>query len=256
MGTTKFKNKPPHDEVHFPGFLVQPHDAFQAAARPLYSVCRTGSAELHSVSQCGREGKQVDQLQQEMEQKLEETTTKSQEQLHALTAEKSQASENQSSTASTASAALARVVELENELQITRESSRKVEQLQFELEETQERLQKSLEDAKRELQSMESVKEGDKVVKMNIDGVDASIEGIVQVDIPASWASLSVEGEVESLKKLFGTVSRQHFGSKFRCQHRMRTPPTGGIHTPTNGVGKIHPIPTPSRSSWRKLLSG
>ena len=37
--------------------------------------------------------------------------------------------------------------------------------------------------------------QGDKVVKMNIDGVDASIEGIVQVDIPASWASLSVEGE-------------------------------------------------------------
>eukprot|EP00434_Breviolum_minutum_P002693 symbB.v1.2.002375.t1/scaffold110.1/size325157/22 len=41
---------------------------------------------------------QVDQLQQEMEQKLEETTTKNQtlqEQLDALTAEKSQASENQ-----------------------------------------------------------------------------------------------------------------------------------------------------------------
>jgi len=97
-----------------------------------------------------------------MEQKLEETTTKNQtlqEQLDALTAEKSQASEHQSSTAS---AALARVVELENELQITRESSRKVEQLQFELEErtlAQERLQKSLEDAKRELQSMGSVKE-------------------------------------------------------------------------------------------------
>ena len=91
-----------------------------------------------------------------------------QEQLDALTAEKSQASENQlrgskvnaetcgntmlhfnssemgnvaqrywlfmrSSTASTASAALARVVELENELQ-------KAEQLQLELEETQETL--------------------------------------------------------------------------------------------------------------------
>eukprot|EP00434_Breviolum_minutum_P033364 symbB.v1.2.029522.t1/scaffold3242.1/size60447/3 len=38
-------------------------------------------------------------------------------------------------------------------------------------------------------------KKGDKVVKMNIDGVDASIEGIVQVDIPASWASLSVDSE-------------------------------------------------------------
>ena len=33
------------------------------------------------------------------------------------------------------------------------------------------------------------------MVKMNIDGVDASIEGIVQVDIPASWASLSVDSE-------------------------------------------------------------
>ena len=50
--------------------------------------------------------------------------------------------------------------------------------------------------------------QGDKVVKMNIDGVDASIEGIVQVDIPASWASLSVEGEagVGSVVSLVGFV--------------------------------------------------
>lgn len=46
------------------------------------------------------------------------------------------------------------------------------------------------------------------MVKMNIDGVDASIEGIVQVDIPASWASLSVEGEagVGSVVSLVGFV--------------------------------------------------
>ena len=37
--------------------------------------------------------------------------------------------------------------------------------------------------------------QGDKVVKMNIDGVDASIEGIVQVDIPAAWASLDLGSE-------------------------------------------------------------
>lgn len=41
--------------------------------------------------------------------------------------------------------------------------------------------------------------QGDKVVKMNIDGVDASIEGIVQVDIPAAWASLDVGSEVGEL---------------------------------------------------------
>ncbi|CAJ1397525.1 unnamed protein product, partial [Effrenium voratum] len=38
-------------------------------------------------------------------------------------------------------------------------------------------------------------KKGDKVVKMNIDGVDASIEGIVEIEVPNSWASLAVEGE-------------------------------------------------------------
>ena len=37
--------------------------------------------------------------------------------------------------------------------------------------------------------------QGDKVVKMNIDGVDASIEGIVQCEIPAAWASLEVAAE-------------------------------------------------------------
>ena len=30
---------------------------------------------------------------------------------------------------------------------------------------------------------------------MNIDGVDASISGIVQVDIPAAWASLDLGAE-------------------------------------------------------------
>ena len=40
--------------------------------------------------------------------------------------------------------------------------------------------------------------QGDKVVKMNIDGVDASIEGIVQVDIPAAWASLDLGSEAGS----------------------------------------------------------
>ena len=32
---------------------------------------------------------------------------------------------------------------------------------------------------------------------MNIDGVDASIEGIVQVEIPAAWASLDLGSEAE-----------------------------------------------------------
>eukprot|EP00435_Cladocopium_sp_Y103_P022579 s3392_g5.t1 len=44
-------------------------------------------------------------------------------------------------------------------------------------------------------------KKGDKVVKMNIDGVDASIEGIVQVDIPAAWASLDLGSEATDAKK-------------------------------------------------------
>eukprot|EP00438_Fugacium_kawagutii_P001162 Skav206561 [mRNA] locus=scaffold925:52762:68986:+ [translate_table: standard] len=44
-------------------------------------------------------------------------------------------------------------------------------------------------------------KKGDKVVKMNIDGVDASIEGIVQVDIPAAWASLDVGSEATDAKQ-------------------------------------------------------
>ncbi|CAK9102980.1 unnamed protein product [Durusdinium trenchii] len=39
-------------------------------------------------------------------------------------------------------------------------------------------------------------KKGDKVVKMNIDGVDASIEGIVECEVPAAWASLAIDKEV------------------------------------------------------------
>lgn len=38
--------------------------------------------------------------------------------------------------------------------------------------------------------------QGDKVVKMNIDGVDASIEGIVECEVPAAWASLAIDKEV------------------------------------------------------------
>ncbi|CAJ1363862.1 unnamed protein product [Effrenium voratum] len=38
-------------------------------------------------------------------------------------------------------------------------------------------------------------KKGDKVVQMNIDGVDASVSGIVEVPVPDAWASLSVPGE-------------------------------------------------------------
>ena len=38
-------------------------------------------------------------------------------------------------------------------------------------------------------------KKGDAVVKMNIDGVDASVTGIIECPIPSSWASLDVEEE-------------------------------------------------------------
>ena len=38
-------------------------------------------------------------------------------------------------------------------------------------------------------------KKGDAVVKMNIDGVDASVTGIVECPVPSSWASLDVEEE-------------------------------------------------------------
>ncbi|OLQ00553.1 Pyruvate dehydrogenase [NADP(+)], mitochondrial [Symbiodinium microadriaticum] len=47
-------------------------------------------------------------------------------------------------------------------------------------------------------------KKGDAVVKMNIDGVDASVTGIVECPVPSSWASLTVEeqsDESSTLKK-------------------------------------------------------
>ena len=40
--------------------------------------------------------------------------------------------------------------------------------------------------------------QGDKVVKMNIDGVDASIAGIVECEVPAAWASLAVDTEARA----------------------------------------------------------
>ncbi|CAK9043797.1 unnamed protein product [Durusdinium trenchii] len=43
-------------------------------------------------------------------------------------------------------------------------------------------------------------KKGDKVVKMNIDGVDASIEGIVECEVPAAWASLAIGKEASDSK--------------------------------------------------------
>ncbi|CAE7698777.1 PFOR [Symbiodinium microadriaticum] len=43
-------------------------------------------------------------------------------------------------------------------------------------------------------------KKGDKVVKMNIDGVDASIAGIVECEVPAAWASLAVDTEASDAK--------------------------------------------------------
>eukprot|EP00435_Cladocopium_sp_Y103_P044074 s2861_g12.t1 len=38
-------------------------------------------------------------------------------------------------------------------------------------------------------------KKGDKVVQMNIDGVDASVSGITECPVPASWAEISLPGE-------------------------------------------------------------
>lgn len=38
-------------------------------------------------------------------------------------------------------------------------------------------------------------KKGDKVVQMNIDGVDASVSGIIECPVPAEWANLTVPGE-------------------------------------------------------------
>ena len=37
---------------------------------------------------------------------------------------------------------------------------------------------------------------------MNIDGVDASIEGIVQCDVPSSWAALKVDSEAPGFSQL------------------------------------------------------
>eukprot|EP00913_Durusdinium_trenchii_P026580 g24936.t1 len=52
-------------------------------------------------------------------------------------------------------------------------------------------------------------KKGDKVVQMNIDGVDASVSGIIECPVPAEWANLTVPGEaccdVSSLERLFFT---------------------------------------------------
>ena len=45
---------------------------------------------------------------------------------------------------------------------------------------------------------MLDIRQGDKVVKMNIDGVDASIEGIVECEVPAAWASLAVDTEARA----------------------------------------------------------
>ena len=45
-------------------------------------------------------------------------------------------------------------------------------------------------------------KKGDAVVKMNIDGVDASVTGIVECPVPSSWAALDVEEESKSASKL------------------------------------------------------
>ena len=37
---------------------------------------------------------------------------------------------------------------------------------------------------------------GDKVVQMNIDGVDASVSGITECPVPAEWANITLPGEV------------------------------------------------------------
>ena len=52
------------------------------------------------------------------------------------------------------------------------------------------------------------VAQGDKVVKMNIDGVDASIEGIVQCDVPSSWASLKVDSEALAKMGKMGKMAK------------------------------------------------
>jgi hypothetical protein len=39
---------------------------------------------------------------------------------------------------------------------------------------------------------------GDKVVQMNIDGVDASVSGITECPVPASLAEIALPGEVRA----------------------------------------------------------
>ena len=46
-------------------------------------------------------------------------------------------------------------------------------------------------------------KKGDKVVQMNIDGVDASVSGIIECAVPEDWAMAPVSGEARSLLKAF-----------------------------------------------------
>jgi len=38
-------------------------------------------------------------------------------------------------------------------------------------------------------------KKGDKFVQMNIDGVNASLAGIVECPVPSAWADLEVDGD-------------------------------------------------------------
>ena len=59
---------------------------------------------------------------------------------------------------------------------------------------------------------LEASCQGDKVVKMNIDGVDASIEGIVECEVPAAWASLAIGKEVWDKTK--GTRHRHDVSSR------------------------------------------
>ena len=40
---------------------------------------------------------------------------------------------------------------------------------------------------------------GDKVVQMNIDGVDASVSGITECPVPGSWAEIALPGEVRTM---------------------------------------------------------
>ncbi|CAJ1376806.1 unnamed protein product [Effrenium voratum] len=51
-------------------------------------------------------------------------------------------------------------------------------------------------------------KKGDAVVKMNIDGVDASIEGIIPCEIPASWAQVEVEGDTGAAQRKMGPYAK------------------------------------------------